>query len=273
MARPVDTGASASAGASASGRSTRGRRRRLLAGVLVFVAVALLTGFWLHASNLFAVDRVIVGQTHYVSDGQIRSALDPARGRNLLRVSPDALERQLRALPFMRAAEVYRRFPHALEVRVTEYRPAAVVRGRDRRSWLAAADGRVLAPVQAQTATHTAEAEEGLLFVVPVAETWPQPGAQLPVRVVEALQLVPLLQDRTLWPAKYRVERLDVALDGSCVLVLAGGLELRLGRPTALKEKLTVAGPFIDPELRHARTLRFIDVRNYRKVVCSPIGS
>jgi hypothetical protein len=173
----------------------------------------------------------------------------------------------------VQAAAVFRRFPHALEVRVTEYSPVATVRGRDGRSWLAAADGRVLASAEGQAGQRTTQAAKGLLLVLPAAETWPQPGAQLPVRVVEALQLAPLLRDRTLWPADYRVERLDVALDGACVLVLAGGLELRLGKPTALKEKLTVAAPFIDPELRQTRTLRFIDVRNYRKVVCSPIGS
>jgi hypothetical protein len=55
------------------------------------------------------------------------------------------------------------------------------------------------------------------------------------------------------------VEEIAVSAGGDVVVHLQGGTELRLGAPTDLKEKMTVAADLIQKYLRVGRTLEYVD--------------
>jgi hypothetical protein len=55
------------------------------------------------------------------------------------------------------------------------------------------------------------------------------------------------------------VEHISVSAGGEVVVHLDGGTELRLGTPTDLKQKMTVAADIIQQYLRDGKTLEYVD--------------
>ena len=113
-------------------RLARGARAALpgaLAALAVAAAAAGATfGYhWLTTSPRFALETVEVHGTHSMPAGQVRRALSPAIGENLFRLPLPAIERRLRAEPWIADAQVRRRLPDELVVDVTERAPAARV--------------------------------------------------------------------------------------------------------------------------------------------------
>lgn len=230
----------------------RGRRRALL---LVAVATTCLVGvgaYLLWTSHAFAVRQVVLPTTRHVTVEQMQRAVAPAAGVNLLHVPVDDLQGRLSAIPYVRRARVYRRFPDTLEVRIEEYAPRALVRARDGRRWIVADDGRVL--------QAAGESAVDLPLMVPQGEVWPQAGGVVDPAVVSALPLLSLLEDRGRWPASHPVGKIQIAVSGDVTIVLAGGAEVRLGEPSQLDEKLTVALAIIDQYLREGRAIAYVDV-------------
>ena len=85
------------------------------------------------------------------------------------------------------------------------------------------------------------------------------PGDYLPSTVSAALALCSVMEgldDPDLLPALHDVE---VAVTGEVVMNLAREIELRLGEPTELKQKLMVAGTIIQQYLRDGRRIEYVD--------------
>lgn len=230
-------------------RRERGRRRAGIILACVAVVAALSVFLWLRSSDVFAVERVTTTPVGHVSTEQIAAATADVRGANLLALSVGPIEDSLSALPYVRSAQVLRRFPDTLEVRVVEHVPAARLEAGDGSVWLVSEDGRVLEKKRtgALPLFHT----EGDLSL--------EPGQQLPPWVTDALPIAALaaeLPDDAGLPA---LERVRVALTGEVVLDLKDGLELRLGEPVQLKQKLTVGAAIIQQYLRDGKRLLYVD--------------
>lgn len=241
----------------------RGRRR------LVFLALALVIAagaggvVWARSSDAFRIESLILSPGRHVTEAQLRGATANAIGANLLRVDLDTLKLKLAAIPYVRSARVYRRFPDALEVQFEEYEPAAVVQATDGRRWLVAEGGRVLEAVKGTGAG-------GLALIVPTNEAWPQPGGVVAPQVVGALSLAALVRDPVVWPASHPVKRLDVDDFGEVVLILGSGAEVRIGEPSRLQQKLMVAASIIDRKLREGSTIEYVDVHDPSWAVAKP---
>lgn len=230
----------------------RGRFRARVLGALLLAAFLAAGFLWLRSSDVFAVRRVILPVTERVTAGEMLAAVTPASGRSLLSVPTDELQRRLAALPYVRGAAVYRRFPDRLEVRLEEYRPFVRVQGRDGRRWLASEDGRVLEEAGAVLPE--------LVLLLPEADLLPEPGEQLPAQLRSALPVVARLDDSGFWPPAHPVALIRVGLAGEGTLVLAGGGEVRLGEMTQLDEKLMVARKLLEEYSRAGRSLEYLDV-------------
>ena len=185
-------------------------------------------------TSLFAVETVhITGGTPAIAR-QVRDVLDRDRGSSLLALDAGLLGR-VEALPEVRSATYDRAFPHTLVVTVRRELPAAVLR-RGGDSWLLSERGRVLRPLPraAHPRLPRVWAVDGPL---PTAgDLLVQRGVSAPMRIVRAI------------PEGFPVRVRSVALERGCLLVLDGGLELRLGEPTDLAAKLAVAAALL-PEL------------------------
>lgn len=100
----------------------------LTLAVLGGVAGSLALGYrWLTTSPRFALAELDVRGAAELGEVDVRRALAPAMGQNLFRVPLDALERRLRAEPWVAHAAIRRSLPDALVVDIEEHRPTALV--------------------------------------------------------------------------------------------------------------------------------------------------
>jgi cell division septal protein FtsQ len=234
-------------------RRWRSRRRLAVTASVLGVAAVVALFFVLRSSDVFAVRRILATPTQHVSEADIRAATATAAGVNLLRLGTGELERRLRALPYVRTAHVYRHFPDAVEVDLSEYEPQAVVQVKGGSRWLVAADGRVLASAGDDVKT--------LVLVTAVTLDPPEPGTTLRA-TVDALALAGLLREGVLWPADLAVARVVLSPVGDLTLVLAAGGEVRLGEGRQLEEKLMAAREIIKQYSSEKKTIEYVDVQD-----------
>ena len=81
---------------------------------------------WLTGSERFAVAEVEVRGAHALPVSEVERVVEPAYGQNVFRVSLPAIERRLRAEPWVADASVRRSLPDRLVVEVEERRAVAV---------------------------------------------------------------------------------------------------------------------------------------------------
>lgn len=241
----------------ASGRD----RRRFLTGIGVAGCLGIMVALFLFVSQseVFSIRRVSLPVLRHVSQKEMESAVSLARGSNIFRVSTSAIERRLNELPYVRRAEVYRRFPDALEVTVEEYLPVARMQARDARQWVVSLEGRVLGQAK--------DPVGDLPLLVPEIELWPRLRGILPSVLVRALSVAPFLQEGGLGSSQHKVKRTLVDSTGRLTLVLNSGSEVRLGPPVRLNEKFKVAASIIDWYSREGRSLAYVDVSDPSRVV------
>lgn len=104
----------------------RGRRRKALtvAATLLVLAVLVWAAFW---SPLLRVrDVKLTGAKHTTAD-EVAAAARLGPDDNLLLLSTDEIVRAARSLPWVADAEVERRLPGTVKVRIVERKPALVI--------------------------------------------------------------------------------------------------------------------------------------------------
>jgi cell division protein FtsQ len=156
---PSDTGSAAGSAGSTAGSVVvdprmrlrriavqRGEgRRRLKRFTLVLGAVAaLLAAYVTTQTPLFDVDRLVVEGAAHTDAGDIRAAAGVDPGDPMIGVDTGRAAARTEELPWVEHAEVVRRWPGTVEVRVTERSPAAVAEVAEGRVALVDQGGRVL---------------------------------------------------------------------------------------------------------------------------------
>ena len=147
----------------------RKKRRRFLIGLASFLLVLALIWamFW---SPLLRVRDLKLQGAERTTLAEIEEATALLGGeQNLLLLSTGDVETDIETLPWVESAEVDRRLPGTVKVRVVERQPALVLSLGAAR-WTIDADGNVLA---------TGEAEEGLPVLAGLQVDELQPGIQL----------------------------------------------------------------------------------------------
>lgn len=231
----------------------RGRRRGGLVLVAVLLVVAAVLFLWLRSSDVFAVKRVTATATQRATEQQISGLTSEALGGSLLSLSTGAIEEALLTVPYIRSAEVYRRFPDTLDIRLVEYEPVARLRVGNGATWLVAENGRALEKVSPPRGS-------GLPLVVSAGTVTPVAGETVPGTIVSALPVVALLETDDIRGKLPAVDRILVSAAGTIVVVLKGGSELRLGGATELERKLMVAIDIIQRYLRDDKQIDYVDV-------------
>jgi cell division protein FtsQ len=202
--------------------------RSLLAGLAVLV-VGVGGYVGVRTTSAFAVTEIEVRGAPPAVSADVRAALDPLVGKSLLDVRGSEVDQRVEAIPAVASATYDRAFPHALVIVVRPEHPIAVLRS-GAESWLLSARGRVLRPL-----VPGAQARLPRLWVpndleVVVGEQIEGSALGPALRV-----LLPLVEEG--FPARVRTVRTE----GELTLVLASGLELRLGDETDLELKLAIA--------------------------------
>ena len=180
-------------------------------------------------TSAFAIREIaVVGASAHVT-GQARGALAAVQGESLLAVDLDALETRLEAVPTVASVSFDRGFPHTLTATIVPERPVAVLR-RGSESWLVAASGRVIAPLE-----RGARAGLPRIWIPRRADV--RLGEPVAGDVRRAVRAVAPLVRRPL-PARVAAVR---STDAELTLVLRAGFELRLGDDSDRALKLELA--------------------------------
>ncbi|MCL5736686.1 MAG: FtsQ-type POTRA domain-containing protein [Actinobacteria bacterium] len=229
----------------------KGRRRAgwVLVGVAVLIALGLF--LWLRSSDVFAVKRVTATPLEHMDAQVLAQATASAMGVSLLRVNVKDIQKRLLEIPYVRSAAIHREFPNTLAIVVKEYEPAACVRDPDGKRWLVGDDGRVLEQKN----------DPSLFLIAPESDLALKPGDKVPSTVAKAVSMSSLLAQEDIADLLPEVLKISVSKDGEITLLLKGSIELRLGDPTELKQKLKVAGTIIQQYLKDGKPLRYVDAR------------
>jgi cell division protein FtsQ len=202
-------------------------RRSLAVGLGLVVAAIGLYAI-ARQSSVFAISRLEVSGAPTAVQQQVKRALAPLLGTNLVGLDGAALERRAEALPTVVSVSYDRAFPHTLRIVVVPERPVAVLH-RGKETWLVSTRGRVMQRI----ANGTEPA---------LARIWVPRKADVTVGAF----LAPAgggTAARTLASAVHFPARIATvsAAHGELVLRLRSGVELRLGDTTDVRLKLAIA--------------------------------
>jgi cell division septal protein FtsQ len=120
----------------------------VVAGGLLVCAVALY--LIARESSLFAIQKIEVEGAPPALRGQLERALVPFRGRSLVSLNGGAVEAAALSLPDVAGVRYDRAFPDTLRVFVRREHAVAVLR-KGNKSWLLAASGKVVRPLELGT--------------------------------------------------------------------------------------------------------------------------
>jgi cell division septal protein FtsQ len=130
------------------------RRRKLWVRLLrPFATAALIVGlpagagFWVATSPMFRVDEIIVSSGDRVPSGWAEGRLQSLAGRHVLRLGLSEVEARLRGHPWFRGAEMSKRLPAYVEVRILERNAVALLRTPNGLSYLDSS-GQTIAPYE-----------------------------------------------------------------------------------------------------------------------------
>ena len=234
---------------------------RSLALGLLILAAAGAAYLIARETSLFAIRTVEVRGAPPALAAQIRTALAPLEGTSLVAFDSTAARRRLAALPGVAAATYDRAFPHTLRVFVRAERPVAVAR-QGAAAWVVSSRARVLRRLVSRPFPDLPRIWLPASVDVGPGETLAGPAAQA-ARVLGASRSVGL-------PGRVRTVRAE---GSQLTLVLASGLEVRLGDPSNLALKLAVARPIVPL----ARGACYVDVsvpgRSVAGYTCQPSTS
>ena len=215
-------------------------RRRVLMVLAACLVLAAGFQFWLRDSTLVAVENVKVTGLTTKDAPRVRAALvSAAHTMTTLHVDQAELERAIGAYPVVRALDVEADFPHRLDIRVIEHRPAAMVGGLP-----VAGDGTILRGLPVEGRLPEIELRGNL-----DGDRLSHPAVLRAARVAGGAPA----------PLRARLERIDMRSEEGIVVELRDGPELYFGNATRVRAKWIAAVRILaDPEAAGAS---YIDVR------------
>jgi len=215
-------------------------RRRVFMVLAACLVLAAGFQFWLRDSTLVAVEKVTVTGLTTKDASRVRASLvAAAHTMTTLHVDRAELEDAIAAYPVVRALHVEADFPHRLEIRVIEHRPAAIVGGMP-----VAGDGTILRglPVEGRLPEIDVRGKLG-------GDRLTDPASLRAARVAGGAP----------GPLRGRLERIDIRSEEGIVIELRDGPELYFGSATRVRAKWIAAVRILaDPEAAGAS---YIDVR------------
>ena len=205
--------------------------------VVVLMAFALVGGgvgayVLARQTSIFALQRIEVDGAPPSIAAEVRASLETYRGTSLVAFNSGNAARQLSTVADVADARFDRAFPHTLKVRVRLERPVAVLRqGTD--AWLVSASARVLRVVHRPYPR--------------LPRIWVPRSADVAVNAtLGGLGAKGVAAVAPLKPMRVGADVHQVLTDnGELTLVLASGLQVRLGDSGDLKLKLSIAKELI----------------------------
>ena len=223
-------------------RALPGRRRRWWRGrVAPAAAAAVLVSLAILAflrSPVFAAHDITVGGEHRLTQQRVLRIAGIAEGQNVVTFDAEEARRRLEADPWVASAEVTRRLPDTITVRITERVPVAAI--ETHLGWeVVAADGVIVATLAKEPRLPTITA------AIPGDDV-----VTLGARLLGAMD--PALRSD--------VEGVTVGVDGLVRLVLRGGVTVAYGGADEAVEKAQALAAVLTWAEREHAQVQVIDV-------------
>lgn len=186
---------------------------------------------------MFAVQSIEVVGLDQKAAAQVRAALHELKGKSLVGLRDDDVQRRVSALPEVLSARHDRSFPHTLVVFVRAERTVGVVRRGDE-SWLVSARGRVVARLRLGDRPALPRLWVAQSVSTGVGGFVSDPDTLRSIRTLALSVNASLPAIRTV-----RVDRRELTV------VLRSGVELRLGDDSEIPLKLAIAATAL-PHMR-----------------------
>lgn len=212
-------------------------RRQIAVGA---VAALVVLGAVLFRSGVFTVRTVDVVGASRVSADVVRRTANVHGGPAIWEVDSDDIARRIEQLPWIESVNVERNFPKRVTVTVREYQPVAIATSGTQQA-LIANNGRVLELGNVGTAALTEVLLSDRAFTAGRNVAHPE-ALTVAARLPESLRAMGARVD---------------ARNPNAIVVITGGVELRLGRAEQVDRKLAAAVAVLNvPE----RCRTYIDV-------------
>jgi cell division protein FtsQ len=199
-------------------------------------------------SPLLKIDSIRVVGSKHVSSVDVALVAGLGSGDNLLLLSTEDVERAVETLPWVRRADVERKLPGTVKVRIVE-RKAALVLSTGHEQWTLDRTGHVLAP---------GSTTKGLPTLGGVVVGTVSPGMRLTDdAIVAALRTWRSLSHSL----RTRLEGIFAPTSQRLTLALSGGVLVRYGSGDEFEAKNEVLKAVLARVARDGRDIAYIDVR------------
>jgi cell division septal protein FtsQ len=207
--------------------------------LIAFAAVAAIVGgyFVARETSMFAVQRIQVTGARPSVIQRVDAALAPLDGSSLLALNAADLDERLSPLRDVSLVSYDRAFPHTAKVVVSAERPVAVLR-RGSQAWIVTERGRVLESVSNPRESGLPRIWDANAPVPSAGDVLTADEALRPARLLGGVLSADSNLFRHVSEARY--------VDGDLSLVLASGIEIRLGGADELALQLAVAQRVLD---------------------------
>jgi len=204
-----------------------GRRRLKLMVLGIAVAGLLVAAVIATRSPLLEVRTVRVQGVVYADPGTVQSVVAGLQGDPLLEVDTAKVRRTLESIPWVKRAEVSKRWPHTVQISVVERRPVASFYSEDNQYRIVDDLGRVLVALPGYPVDY-----------VPIAGAWPAtaPGGTVTEPLLSATRLAGALPDTL----KARTTEIRTDASGLTLMLNPKG-RILLGPTDDLRAKLVSA--------------------------------
>lgn len=238
-----------------SKREERERRQKVIrvkqAGVAALALLAVVGVIWglvaIYTSPIFRIERVVVtGNDHLTQESVVSSAAVPADA-TLVRVPISAIEKRLKANPWVKSAKVSKDYPNALNIEIVEREPALAVDAGGKNIWVVSKDGFWLGLRSAE--------DTGLVSVIDVPKIEPRAGRA--VRTPELKNAVDVFWGISA-ELRAMVRVVSASSVGKTALHTRDDVEVFIGEATDLKAKDRIAREIL---AREAGKVVYINVR------------
>lgn len=240
-----------------------------IGAVAAVIAVIMVAFFILRSSSVFSIDQVsVVGVEHLTADDMAKLANVPA-GSTLLDVDTAAIEERVRRNAWVAGVSVSRKFPHTLEISVTERTVSAVVEvpstdAKSIKQWAISSDHIWLMPIPEKgsagastTSSKVYEDADAALHITDVPfGTKAEIGQKCTdSNVLNALDIVGGMTTELAG----KVKTVSAAGEEETTLILDDGIEIAFGKAEGIRDKERVVLKIIE---ENKGKVSYINVRS-----------
>lgn len=182
-------------------------------------------------SDVLAIEEIEVEGASELTAEEVREIAALPQDATLLRFPRDEMQSRLTAHPWIRDAEIARRFPDSLVIRVEEREPAALIDSVDAGFWVVDREGFVLGE-------HTPDATATATVIRDLPDFEPTEGEQFDSPVLEnALAVIAGLSD----VMHARIRAVSAPSVDLTTLITSDDIEILVGSAEEIEKKEAVA--------------------------------